>query len=282
MRVANTGDKRLINRLIRRAPFCHIHADWRLPVDWLGWPEFLVIEGAGPDGDLAGCLAATADPLPAAWVRIAAAADGHDTAGLFGTMIEAVIPALARIGVDQLGWLLAQPWPESWLRGLGFEQVNAITTYVLDDFSARPVVNEEVIIRPVEIGDMAILANIEEEAFEPLWRHSEEGLVLAHHQATAFEVALLGGEVAGFQYSVRGGYEPGQEHLARITVRPAAQGQGVGRALLNSALVGYRHRKVNRLSLNTQLDNQLSHQLYRRFGFQALGDALPVWAMPVK
>ena len=54
------------------------------------------------------------------------------------TLIEAVLPGLAGIGVEQLGWLLAQPWPESWITGMGFEQVNAITTYVLSDLSARP------------------------------------------------------------------------------------------------------------------------------------------------
>ena len=283
IRVAKTSDKRAINRLIRGAPFCHIHADWRLPVDWLGWPEFLLYEGEGIDGDLVACLAATADPLPAAWVRIAAAAEGQEPTGLFGTLIETLLPALARIGVDQLGWLLGQPWPESWITGLGFEQVNAITTYELNDLSVGPPVNnEQVLIRPVEIAEMTTLAVIEEEAFEPLWRHSAEGLALAYHQATTFDVALLNEEIAGFQYSVRGSYERGHEHLARITVRPAAQGLGVGSALLTAALVGYRRRKVSRLSLNTQLDNLASHRLYRRFGFQTVGDELPVWARPVE
>jgi ribosomal protein S18 acetylase RimI-like enzyme len=165
---------------------------------------------------------------------------------------------------------------------MGFEKVNAITTYVLSDMSARPALNGQVLIRPVEIADMATLAVIEEEAFEPLWRHSAEGLALAYHQATTFEVALFDGEIAGFQYSVRGGYESGHEHLARITVRPTVQGLGVGSALLTAALAGYRRRRVSRLSLNTQLDNLPSHRLYRRFGFQAVGDELPVWAMPVK
>ena len=59
VRVANSGDKRVINRLIRGAPFCHIHADWRLPVDWLGWPEFFLYEGNDKDGDLVAFLAAT-------------------------------------------------------------------------------------------------------------------------------------------------------------------------------------------------------------------------------
>ena len=281
IRVAKSSDKRAINSLMRQAPFCHIHADWRLPVDWLGWPEFLLVEGKGRDSDLIACLAATADPLPAAWVRLAAVAERQDPLSLIGRLIESALPGLARIGVKQIGWLMAIPWPDSGMIGLGFEQVNAITTYVLDDMEVLPVPNQSVLIRPVEMEDMASLAVIEEEAFEPLWRHSAAGLGLAFHQATDFEVALMDGRLVGFQYSILGGYSRSHEHLARITVRPEAQGLGVGSALLSAALVGYRRRKVGRLSLNTQLDNLPSHRLYQRFGFQAVGDELPVWARPV-
>lgn len=281
VRVANRSDKRDINRLVQQAPYCHIHADWRYPADWLGWPEFVLYESIRGRGELLACLAATADPLPAAWVRIAAVAEGQQPPSLFASLIEAVLPALAKIGVNELGWLLAQPWPESWIRGLGFVQANAITTYVLDDLSMRPPLNEEVRIRPGKMADMVVLAIIEAEAFEPLWRHSAEGLGLAYHQSTAFEVALLDGKIAGFQYSVPAGYEPGREHLARITVRPTVQGLGVGTTLMASALEGYRRRRLTRVSLNTQVDNLASHRLYRRLGFKNAGDELPIWAMPV-
>jgi ribosomal protein S18 acetylase RimI-like enzyme len=282
IRPAEAADKGLINKLLRRAPYCHLHADWRLPGDWVGWPEFLLCESDVPGGELVGCLAATADPPPAAWVRIAAANSGFDPIQLFGLMFERVLPSLSKAGVDQLGWLLAQPWPESWVRSLGFQQVNAITTYTLGHSTAWPSTNQRVVIRPVESGDMETLAEIEAAAFEPLWRHSAAGLFLALQQATEFEVALLDGELAGFLYSVPGGYKHGHEHLARITVSPRVQGLGVGRALLASALSGYKKRNVSHVSLNTQLDNLASHRLYKSFGFRPVGDEIPVWAIRVK
>jgi len=282
IRVATDADKRSINQLLQSAPYCHLHADWRLPVDWVGWPEFLLCEDTFPTGELFGCLAATADPLPAAWVRIAAVNSRIDPVELFGLMIEAILPSLSQAGVEQLGWLLAQPWPESWPRALGFQKVNAITTYTLGHTSEWPAVNQRVKIRPAEISDMDALAAMEEGAFEPLWRHSPAGLILASQQATEFEVALLDGELAGFLYSVPGSFEHGHEHLARITVSPHFQGLGVGRALLASALSGYRKRNVNHVSLNTQVDNLVSHRLYRSFGFRSVGDEIPVWALSVK
>jgi ribosomal protein S18 acetylase RimI-like enzyme len=281
IRVATSEDKSSINHLLRNAPFYHLHVDWRLPVDWLGWPEFVVLEDYEHDGELAGCFAATADPLPAAWVRIAAARAGLEPFSLFKSMLEAVIPALAINGVNQLGWLMAQAWPDSWLKSLGFQKVNAITTYILDDRSVQPEWYDEVTIQPVELADVDALAQIEKEAFRPLWRHSADGLRLAFQQSTAFEVAWLGRQIAGFHYSVPGSYDRGHEHLARLTVRPSFQGKGVGRTLLASALEGYRNRSVVQVSLNTQVDNIVSHHLYERYGFKALGDEIPVWAMPI-
>jgi len=282
IRVATDADKRSINQLLRRAPYCHLHADWRLPVDWVGWPEFLLCESASPTAELLGCLAATADPLPAAWVRIAAVNSGIDPVELLGLMFEVILPSLNLNGVEQLGWLLAQPWPESWPRALGFQKASAITTYTLGHSTEWPDANQRVKIRQAENSDLEALAAMEEEAFEPLWRHSPAGLALASQQATEFEVALLDGELAGFYYSVPGSVEDGHEHLARITVSPHFQSLGVGRALLASAISGYRKRNVSHVSLNTQVDNLVSHRLYRSFGFRSVGDEIPVWALAVK
>ena len=70
VRLANPADKLALTKLLRHANFVHLHADWRLPSDWIGDPGFFVI--ARPSGRLSACLAGTADPAPAAWIRLAA------------------------------------------------------------------------------------------------------------------------------------------------------------------------------------------------------------------
>jgi ribosomal protein S18 acetylase RimI-like enzyme len=125
---------------------------------------------------------------------------------------------------------------------------------------------------------MAALAAVEAAAFDPLWRHSAEGLKLAQGQAICFDVALVGEQIAGFQYSASN-YNGSSAHLVRITVHPAFQGTGVGSALMKAAIEQYRRQGLRRVSLNTQLDNFVSHRLYEKFGFYRSGDQLPVWVL---
>ena len=86
LRVAAKSDAGAVLRLMQTAVYTHLHADWHLPGDWIGSPSFVVVPK--PDapsgshsltavlfqkhGEMLACLAATPDPLPAAWVRVAA------------------------------------------------------------------------------------------------------------------------------------------------------------------------------------------------------------------
>jgi len=137
-----------------------------------------------------------------------------------------------------------------------------------------------VAIRAAVPADFPALAHIETRAFEPLWRHSAEGLKLAYPQAQLFHVAEMDGRIAGFQYSVEGSRRD-TAHLVRITVDSELQGKGVGSALVVELLKEYRRRGIRRITLNTQADNESSLRLYRRFDFYRLGDELPVWTMPL-
>lgn len=87
-------------------------------------------------------------------------------------------------------------------------------------------------------------------------------------------VAERGGEVVG-----SAGLHPVGAHVRRrhaaligIAVRPAAQGQGVGTALMQ-ALCDYADRwaQVLRLELGVYTDNARAIALYRRFGFEIEG-----------
>ncbi|MCI0395072.1 MAG: GNAT family N-acetyltransferase [Chloroflexi bacterium] len=278
-RMATRGDAGQITRLFQVAAYTHTHADWHLPVDWLETPGFVVTERENRSGEqeLLACLAATADPLPAAWVRLAALNDPSET---LATMMAAVLSYLRALGVTELGWLAVEEWPDRWLPALGFSHQNWITTFVKYGHDLPPLPESRVTIRPATPADMPALATIEQEAFKPLWRHSAETLALAFQQSLSFDVAELDGRIAGFQYSARG-QSRGSAHLVRITVTPAAQHAGVGSALMKTAIEGYQRHGVKRVSLNTQVDNLASHRLYQKFGFSRTGDQLPVWVLPL-
>lgn len=291
VRMAEESDLRAITRLLRRAPFMHIHADWRLPAEWLGLPGFVVLperdyEGGNglyptnnfflsPTG-LLGCLAATADPSPTAWVRVAAVSESRD---MLAAMLARVVDNLRETAVTELCWLATRSWPNAWLPDLGFFQANTIETYLKDDSwlpegTAVPHLN----IRPAELTDMAVLEKMEMAAFEPMWRYSAETFALASRQALCFDVAEINGQIVAFQLSTR---TDSGAHLVRLTVDPQVHRQGIGSAVLAHAVQTYHRHGLRQVSLNTQLDNISSQVLYRKFGFHATGQCFPVWLLPL-
>ncbi|MFN2138657.1 MAG: GNAT family N-acetyltransferase [Candidatus Promineifilaceae bacterium] len=289
VQVAKDSDAPAIMRLLREAPFSHIHADWHYPGEWLGANSFVVIRDDndnesrrsfggplfGPRDHMRACLAVAPDPPPAAWVRLAAVMRKSDGPLQMGAMFARIAEPLRAEGVSEIAWLLLEEWPEQWLPDLGFERVNEVITYVKSDM-AIPAAKEVagLTFRPVESNDFTALAAIESRAFDPLWRHSAHGLALAHQQSLSFDVACLEGRVVAFQFSSssrRGA------HLARIAVDPALQQGGIGTALLHYTLSGYQRLGITTATLNTQADNTISQRLYDRFGFLQNGERFPVW-----
>lgn len=276
------GDADRISTLLRKAAYEHVHADWNYPSDWLDSPGFWICEreNDSTDNEIVACLGAAADPPPAAWVRIAASAIGLRPEVVFGRLIEHVRAQLKEDGISDLGWLPAEHSSDSWLANIGFDIANWIVTYVKYGLDFENVVPVDVRIQKATLADVDTMAAIEKAAFAPLWRHSAESLRLAFGHAVCFDVAIVAGQTAGFQYSVRG-IEDKSVHLVRITVHPDMQRRGVGLSLMTAALECYKRLGINQITLNTQLDNLDSHRLYERLGFIRTGDRVPLWLMKI-
>jgi ribosomal protein S18 acetylase RimI-like enzyme len=276
VRPATATDAGKLQWLMRNGVYVHVHVDWHLPGDWLGTPGFvLYARHAGTNRErVIGCLAVGADPLPAAWVRVAVvdsvAAFGQCEA-MWAAVVETLDPA-----IEELAWFVTDNWPLHWLDRLGLEPSNTVLTFQKDDLTVAPYTSPPGLdVRPVLVEELPALAAMEAAAFEPRWRHSAQSLYLAWRQSISFDVALLDGQPVGFQFSTGGG---GGAHLARMTVSPEQQGQGIGAALLARALEGYGRRKLRTITLNTQADNLASQRLYARFGFAPTGQQYPVWS----
>lgn len=293
VRVATQADAGAIMRLLQTAVLSHLHVDWYMPGDWLGSPGFVLLPQAEKprrkkglaaklfqnEPNVLACLAATADPLPVAWIRLAAFAHSVNAQQILAAMLDQVTPALQRQGVTQLAWLTVEDWPHPWLSSLGFYQGSQIESYVkkdrdLPDCAAVP----RLTFRQVYSTDLETLAALETAAFAPMWRYSARALAIARPQSLTFEVALLDDAIVGFQLSAAA--ESGA-HLVRITVDPAKQGLGIGSALLGHTIAGYHRRGLYTVSLNTQSENLASKKLYRKFGFEAAQRPLPIWMLDI-
>jgi [ribosomal protein S18]-alanine N-acetyltransferase len=288
VRVAKKSDAPAITRLLNGTRFTHYHVDWWVPVDWLGDAGFVVVPKDVahkakrpsfllPRDELLACLAVTADPPPAAWVRLTAVSadlDPHDT---LIQMFAPVVEHLRETAVTEVGWLVLTPWPIPVLPQLGFEEFTIIETYVKQNLELPPMKPvPDLRIRPVAEGDFDGLAALETAVFDPLWRFSKETLKLARRDAVSFDVAYLGDRLVGYQISSGGRFGA---HLVRLTIAPDLQGHGIGTAIFAHAIQEYDRRGYQHITLNTQVDNDASHRLYKKFGFSAAGEQMPMWVM---
>jgi ribosomal protein S18 acetylase RimI-like enzyme len=293
IRVAIKSDAGAILRLLQTAVYSHLHVDWYLPGDWIGAPGFVVLSKAErsinsnnltaklfPDRtDLVACLAATADPPPAAWVRLAALADANHAEELLARLLAQVVPALRQQGITQLAWLTVEDWPLPWLPKFGFYEGSYIQTYVKKDRHLPDVTSVPgLTIRQLYSTDFEAIAELEEASFAPLWRQSAQALAVARPQSLSFDVALLDGEIVGYQLSAKA--EAGA-HLVRLTVHPEKHGLGIGSALLKHAFAYYYKQGLSTISLNTQVENKASQKLYLRFGFEPTQQLMPIWLLDI-
>lgn len=286
IRQATEQDRPTLAHLWQTASYAHVHAEWQMPLDWLGAPGFVVWEEPVPrllswsrkaDMTLRACLAVVADPLPAAWVRLAAASSTTDLSDTLQKLLRAVWPAITAQGITQLGWLVMDPQAPTWLGELDFAPLVDLITYVKYlGHDPLPPGNDRVLIRPVREDELAQVAALDAAAYDPLWRYSASSLALARPQGLDFNVALLGEKIVGSLFSMAGGNSH-SAHLVRLTVSPDAQGQGVGRSLMNHFLHQCRQRGFDHISLNTQEDNIPSQKLYTLYGFHTLPERVAVW-----
>jgi ribosomal protein S18 acetylase RimI-like enzyme len=70
-------------------------------------------------------------------------------------------------------------------------------------------------------------------------------------------------------------------HVCQVSVSPDAQGQGIGRALMASALRSFREQGLQTASLSVTLDNHPAYALYKALGFQLRKEfAAHAWVRP--
>ena len=134
-------------------------------------------------------------------------------------------------------------------------------------------------VRPVRPDERAAVGRLTQDAYDAVGRVSAEyRAALADVDAridddTAVLVALDDGEVVG-SVTVVGACSEHFEHgrhgdggLRMLAVAPAAQGRGVGRALLDAALHHAREHGWRRLAITTMEWMHAAHAMYEGAGF---------------
>jgi ribosomal protein S18 acetylase RimI-like enzyme len=115
-------------------------------------------------------------------------------------------------------------------------------------------------------------------AFSDFWRLDDAGLdeALSATPTSRFRVALADGSDEGIGGYAIVGRAGRRGFLQRLAVEPAAQGAGLGRALVLDGLDWLRRRGAERVVVNTQEANDRALQLYERLGFRRQAGGLAV------
>jgi ribosomal protein S18 acetylase RimI-like enzyme len=122
-------------------------------------------------------------------------------------------------------------------------------------------------LRRAHHHDRAAVLALDHRAFRPFWRLDERGLDDALHATPShrFRVGIGPEGITGYAIYGRAGR---RGYLQRLAVDPPCRGTGLGSALVVDGLRWLRRWRVERVIVNTQLDNDAALRLYEGLGFR--------------
>jgi len=275
VRPANLDDHQKLSNLIFFESRLHRHLDWRSPLEWLGDPFYWALD----DGrQITAALACPMEATGIAWVRLFVHAGNWSAENAWNLLWQTARAEIAQAGGARVAAIAMQPWLQQILTASDFKNIQQI---VMLEWSYQPWAGSEaqgVRIRRMIEADLPDVERTDAASFDPLWQNSLVTLHKAFEQSLFATVAENADGIIGYQLSTGSGQ---RAHLARLAVRSARQGRGVGRALLGDLFAKLVNNSVFKLSVNTQSDNAVSLNLYQKMGFIRTGEQYPVYIFDV-
>jgi ribosomal-protein-alanine N-acetyltransferase len=276
VRPAVPQDQHQIANLMFFESHVHRHLDWRAPLEWLGSPDYWVVED---EGRVLAVLACPQDPPGVAWVRLFAHARRLSLEDAWNSLWKVAQSEIEKQGGGTVALIAMHQWLSNLLSQTGFTHTQNIVMLEWKgvDVPAMPS-PAGVAVRDMRPGDLTGVAELDAAAFAPLWQNPLDALERALPQATSTRVAEDAQGLVGYQISTA---NPFGAHLARLAVRPDAQRRGLGSLLVTDLIRHLKVKGVARLTVNTQSDNLGSLALYEKMGFVVTGEKFPVYCCQV-
>ncbi len=277
VRRAVEQDHEEIANLIHYESNSHRHLDWHSPLEWIGSTNFWVRE---EDGHITAAFTCAEDPPHVAWIRFFGYHQNLSASHAWTSLWEAARSEITRSNIQTyVAAIVVKQWFQSLLLSSGFELKQNIVLLELKNedirFYSAP---QGIRIRPMLDADMPAVARVDLAAFGQFWHNTQSALQSARSQCAIATVAEDDLGVIGYQLSTK---NPLGAHLARLGVKPEAQGRGVGSMLVSHLIQALGGSQLGRLSVNTQEDNSASLSLYRKLGFVRTGEHFPVLVYPI-
>jgi ribosomal protein S18 acetylase RimI-like enzyme len=254
----------------------HRHLDWRAPLEWLGSPFYWVVE---EKGDVLAVFACPQDPDGVAWVRLFAHARQLSLEDAWTVLWNTAQKDIGQRGGATVALIAMHKWLSDLLIRHGFSHTqNIVMLEWKGKHLPEQMLVEDVRLRKMQPGDLPAVAELDAQAFMPLWQNPLNALEKALPQATSATVLEDARGLVGYQISTA---NPFGAHLARLAVRPDAQRRGFGSLIVADLIHRLKDKNVARLTVNTQSDNLASLALYEKMGFNITGETFPVYCFSI-
>lgn len=275
IRSASEVDYPTLRELLDQESFIHKHLDWISPLERIGEKPFLLAESAG---EVIAALSCPPNPSGIAWLKLFTCSSHAQPKKYWDVLWKRAQSDLDPMaGFKLVVAMPYQDWFERILISSGFLVLQEV---ILFEWSSRqpPVIQiPGVVIRPVNQIDLDEIVEIDQAAFEPVWVNSHTNLERAIRVADYSTVILVDQTVVGYQISTKA---PNGGHLARLAILPGFQSRGLGYALVLDMQDYFFRSGGQKVTVNTQNDNQASIALYQKAGFWRTGKKYPVYQFP--
>jgi ribosomal protein S18 acetylase RimI-like enzyme len=273
IRSAVREDRQRLANLLHFEYYVHRHLDWVSPLDLITEQPFLVLE---QDNQIHAALACPEEPPGASWIRLFAASGAVSYEAAWQFLWAEVRERQREHGKTQFAAIALHKWFADMLERSRYEHIQDVI-FLMWEYDHRPDSirkNQSAVIRPMSIGDLLKVAEIDQAAFGLIWQNSVKSLGFALEQSHIATVAQIDNQLVGYQISTAG-HMGG--HLARLAVHPNYQGRGVGLLILKDLLQQFTLQQIYRVTVNTQSDNYASLNLYEKLGFRKTGEEYAVF-----
>lgn len=271
VRPVQIEDARAINRLLDYKDRIHRHLDWRSPFDLIGEQPYLALES---DFTLQAALACPQDPPGYAWIRFFGYSPNISLANAWKALFSAALRALSADRVQIIS-VAVQSWYLQLLLESKFSMHQTIVVLSLE--APAPVFpnHPEIRITPMIDAEIDQVRQVDNAAFEPIWRYAHNDLLSAYQNAAYATVARYKDRIVGYQISSATAFNA---HLVRLAVLPELQGMQIGSSITADMVRYFSRSGIPTITVNTQSDNIASIKLYKRLGFTLTGERFPVLA----
>jgi ribosomal protein S18 acetylase RimI-like enzyme len=277
VRPAERTDINAIENFLARHIKIHRHLDWLSPVEWIGHPVFLLLERKN---QLEALLACTAEINGVYWIRLFACISGRMLPDAFGQLFPAALETIRQHEPAdfQIACIASQNWLGSLLKKQGWkktQQVIQLKWNPLQDAVLSNPASDDTTIRLISRVDTPAVAGIDQASFDPLWQHNELSIRRALDQSVYATICEVDGQAAGYQISTA---QPTRAHIARLAVLPQFQRRHLGLALVKDTIRHFNQSWVRDITVNTQMDNSRSLNLYHQLGFRMTPEKLDIFS----